>query len=51
MNQFESLIAAFAQRLTDRLDAERRGYTADSDRGDAHAASAADPAGFDVIDV
>ena len=42
--------AAFAQRLTDRLDAERRGYSADSD-GDAREASTADPAGFDFIHV
>ena len=42
--------AAFAQRLTDRLDAERSGYSADSDGG-AGEASAADPAGFDIIHV
>ena len=42
--------AAFAQRLADRLDAERSGYSADSD-GDAREASAADPAGFDFIHV
>ena len=42
--------AAFAQRLTDRLDAERSGYSADSD-GDAREASAVDPAGFDIIHV
>jgi hypothetical protein len=36
--------------LTDRLDAERSGYSADSD-GDAREASAADPAGFDIIHV
>ena len=33
------------------LNAERSGYTADSDGGDAHAASAADPAGLDFIHV
>lgn len=49
-SQFEKF-AAFAQRLADRLDAERNGYTADSDGGDAHAASATDLAGFDVIHV
>ena len=42
--------AAFAQRLADRLDAERSGYSADSG-GDAREASAADPAGFDIIHV
>ena len=42
--------AAFAQRLTDRLDAERSGYSADSD-GDAREASAADSARFDIIHV
>ena len=42
--------AAFAQRLTDRLDAERSGYPADSG-GDAHEASAAGHAGMDIIHV
>ena len=48
-SQFEKF-AAFAQRLTDRLGAERSGYFADADGG-AREASAADPVGFDFIHV
>lgn len=42
--------AAFAQRLADRLAAERSGYAADSDGG-AHETFADAPAGFDIIHV
>ncbi|MBQ6135960.1 MAG: hypothetical protein IJI73_01155 [Kiritimatiellae bacterium] len=48
----EAALAALSSRLGLPLafDAEHRGYSADSD-GDAHAASAAGPAGLDFIHV
>ncbi len=49
----EAALAALSSRLGLPLafDAERSGYSADSDGGDAHETFADAPAGFDIIHV